>query len=223
MLHRCLPVVRSATAALSALVAGRGSGVVTARWDNRVLRRSMYASRGRVGRALPAISKVADRGLVWPALGGVLCLHRATRRAGASGIGAVLVCSAVTGVLQAAVDRDRPSRLKSLVARGSATRPGSSSFPSTHTANAFAFASAASCLSPALGVGLFPFAAAISAARVGMAHHYPSDVLAGSFIGAVVGVSLGVAIRRRWPSESGPRTDQPLPAVGNGPAVPLNR
>jgi len=196
---------------------------VTARWDHRVLRRSMYVSRGQVGELLPAISRVADRGLVWPALAGVLCLHRATRRAGAGGIGAVLVCSAVTGVLQAVVDRDRPSRLKSLVSRGSVARPASSSFPSTHAANAFAFASAASCLVPALGVGLFPFAAAISTARVGMAHHYPSDVLAGSFVGAAVGVSLGVAIRRRWPSESGPRTDQLLPAVGNGPAFPLDR
>jgi len=195
---------------------------VTARWDKRVLRRSMYASRGRVGELLPAISKVADRGLVWPALGGALCLNRATRRAGTAGIGAVLVCSAVTGVLQTVVNRDRPSRLKSLVSRGSFARPASSSFPSTHAANAFAFASAASCLFPPLGLGLFPVAAAISAARVGMAHHYPSDVLAGSFIGAVVGVSVGVASRRRCHRESGPGAEQPQLAVGDGPAAALD-
>ncbi len=200
---------------------GEGVGLVTARWDNRVLRRSTYASRGRVGELLPAISKVADRGLVWPALGGVLCLHGATRRAGAGGIGAVLVCSAVTGVLQAVIDRDRPSRLKSLVARGSVARPASSSFPSTHAANAFAFASAASCLVPALGVGLLPFAAAISAARVGMAHHYPSDVLAGFAIGTAVGVSVGLASRRRWPRRNGPGTDHLLPPLGSAPPAPL--
>jgi len=174
---------------------------VTSKWDHRVLLRSVLAGRGHAGAILPAISKVADRGVVWPVLGAVLCLHRATRRAGAGGVGAggvgaVLVCSAVTGVVQAAVDRDRPSRLTSLLARGSVARPGSSSFPSTHAANAFAFASAASCLVPALGLGLFPAAAAIGAARVGMAHHYPSDVLAGCVIGAAVGGFVGIATRR---------------------------
>lgn len=173
-----------------------GDAVVTSRWDHRVLLRSVLAGRGHAGAILPAISKVADRGVVWPVLGAVLCLHRATRRAGAGGVGAVLVCSAVTGVVQAAVDRDRPSRLTSLLARGSVARPGSSSFPSTHAANAFAFASAASCLVPALGLGLFPAAAAIGAARVGMAHHYPSDVLAGCVIGAAVGGFVGIATRR---------------------------
>ena len=183
---------------------------MTSRWDHRVLRQSVIAARGHAGAILPAISEVADRGLVWPVLGAVLCLHQATRRAGAAGVGAVLVCSAVTGVVQAAVDRDRPARLTSLLARGSVARPGSSSFPSTHSANAFAFTTAASWLVPALGLGLFPAAAAISAARVGMAHHYPSDVLAGSLIGATVGVSVGVAIRRRWHGER----DSPRPRQG---------
>jgi hypothetical protein len=79
---------------------GNGVGVVTASWDRRVLRRSTYASRGRVGELLPAMSRVADRGLVWPALGAALCVRRATRGAGVGGIGAVLVCSAVTGVFR---------------------------------------------------------------------------------------------------------------------------
>jgi undecaprenyl-diphosphatase len=109
---------------------------------------------------------------------------------------AVLACSAFTGALQAVVDRDRPPRLVSLVTRGSFARPRSSSFPSTHTSNAFAFAVAASCVRPALGFPLVPFAIAIGAARVGIAHHYPSDVLAGAVIGVAFGMLTGFVVRR---------------------------
>lgn len=157
----------------------------------RRLRQALFATRGRIGKTLPAISKIADRGLVWPAVGGALCLHGATRRAGVAGMSAVLASSAFTGVLQAVIDRDRPPRLTSLVTRGSFARPRSSSFPSTHTSNAFAFAFAATWVRPALGLPLIPFAAAIGAARIGIAHHYPSDVLAGAVIGAGFGTLFG--------------------------------
>ncbi|HET7474881.1 MAG TPA: hypothetical protein VFJ97_02535 [Dermatophilaceae bacterium] len=69
---------------------------MTTRTDKRVLRRALLATRGNVGKTLPAISKVADRGLLWPILCSVMCLHRTTRRAGAGGLGAVLVTSALT-------------------------------------------------------------------------------------------------------------------------------
>jgi len=55
----------------------------TRRADKRWLRRSLRASRGNWGSALPWISKVADRGLVWPLLGGALCcaaIHSQRRR-----------------------------------------------------------------------------------------------------------------------------------------------
>jgi len=113
------------------------------RADKRWLRRSLVASRGSWGSALPWISKVGDRGLVWPLLGGALAARRSTRSAGAAGIAAVVVTSAVTWAIQQAVQRDRPSTLTALVTRGSARRPAASSFPSTHAANAFAFAAAA--------------------------------------------------------------------------------
>lgn len=111
-------------------------------------------------------------GLVWPLLGGALAARRSTRSAGAAGIAAVVVTSAVTWAIQQAVQRDRPSTLTALVTRGSARRPAASSFPSTHAANAFAFAAAAGTICPGLSVVLVPLAAAIGVARVGIAHHY---------------------------------------------------
>ena len=169
------------------------------------------ASRGSWGSALPWISKGADRGLVWPLLGGALAARRSTRSAGAAGIAAVVVTSAVTWAIQQAVQRDRPPTLTALVTRGSARRPAASSFPSTHAANAFAFAfaAAAGTICPGLSVVLVPLAAAIGVARVGIAHHYPADVVAGALTGAGIGTAIGLFLRRRYPRSSPPEPAEP--------------
>lgn len=182
----------------------------TPRTDRRLLRRSALTRHRRTGRAAPLVSKTADRGIVWPVLGAALAAVPATRRAGMAGVGAVAVTSAVTGVVQLVVPRDRPSRLTALVSRGSPRRPSSSSFPSTHAANAWAFAAATAMVRPALAVLLVPAAAAISGARVGIAHHYPSDVAAGAAVGVLVGSTVGVVLRRRSRQGRVPATDQAL-------------
>ncbi len=194
------------------------------RTDKRWLRRALMASRGSWGRALPWVSKVADRGLVWPLLGGALAARRSTRSAGAAGIAAVVVTSAVTGAIQQAVQRDRPSPLTSLVTRGSARRPAASSFPSAHAANAFAFATAAGTICPGLSVVLVPLAAAIGVARVGIAHHYPTDVVAGALTGTGIGTGIGLLVRRRYPRSSPPENPpSPLPRTGLSVADPRGR
>jgi len=202
----------------------KGIQVSTRRADKRWLRRSLVASRGSWGSALPWISKVADRGLVWPLLGGALAARRSTRSAGAAGIAAVVVTSAVTWAIQQAVRRDRPPTLTALVTRGSARRPAASSFPSTHAANAFAFAAAAGTICPGLSVVLVPLAAAIGVARVGIAHHYPADVVAGALTGAGIGTAIGLFVRRRYPRSSPPESPlSPLPRTGLSVADPRGR
>lgn len=198
--------------------------------DRRWLRRTVVATRGRIGSPLPLISKAADRGIIWPILAGALASRRSTRNAGAAGIAAVLVTSTLTWPLERTVQRDRPSPLTALVARGSTKRPSSSSFPSTHAANAFAFAAAAATVRPTLGIVLVPPAVAIGVARVGIGHHYPSDVIAGAGIGACVGTGIGLLLRNRTPaslpaSPAKPACSQPSArrATGNGHAQPDRR
>ncbi|MGB6605862.1 MAG: phosphatase PAP2 family protein [Steroidobacteraceae bacterium] len=68
------------------------------------------------------------------------------------------------------------------------------SFPSGHTLHAVSFAWQASAHFPELGWVLLPLAGLIAASRVVLGLHYPSDVLAGAAIGAVlaeVGLALG--------------------------------
>lgn len=60
------------------------------------------------------------------------------------------------------------------------------SFPSGHTMHAVAFTWLAMCAYPQLGWVLIPLATLIAISRVALGLHYPSDVLAGGAIGAVL-------------------------------------
>jgi len=64
--------------------------------------------------------------------------------------------------------------------------PMSRSFPSGHTAAAVAFASGAGNVLPLAGVPLHGLALLVSYSRVHTGVHYPSDVLAGALLGAVI-------------------------------------
>jgi undecaprenyl-diphosphatase len=66
------------------------------------------------------------------------------------------------------------------------------SFPSGHTLHAVAFAWQASAHFPELTWVLVPFAALVAGSRVVLGLHYPTDVLAGAAIGAVL-AELGLA------------------------------
>ena len=88
-------------------------------------------------------------------------------------------------------DRRRP---RAIGPRGHA--PKTSSMPSSHTAGAAAYATAATLTTPALGVLVVPAAATIAWSRVAAARHFPTDVIAGAALGIVIGAGVhGVANR----------------------------
>ncbi len=96
--------------------------------------------------------------------------------------------------------------------------------PSTHAANAFAFAAAVGTICPGLSVVLVPLAAAIGVARVGIANHYPADVVAGALTGAGIGTAIGLFVRRRYPRSSPLESPtSPLPRTGLSVADPRGR
>ena len=65
--------------------------------------------------------------------------------------------------------------------------PTSTSFPSGHSASAFAFASAVGKEIPVISVPLRGLAGAVAYSRVHTGVHYPTDVIIGSIIGASIG------------------------------------
>jgi undecaprenyl-diphosphatase len=78
--------------------------------------------------------------------------------------------------------------------------PDSTSFPSGHTASAFAFAEGVGRVIPALGLPLRVAAVAVGYSRVHVGVHYPGDVAAGALIGRTAGETaprLLKAVRRR--------------------------
>ena len=80
--------------------------------------------------------------------------------------------------------------------------PESTSFPSGHSASAFAFAEGVGAAAPALGAPVRLAALAVSYSRVHTGVHYPGDVVAGMLIGVTAGeVAVRVlnVARRRWP------------------------
>lgn len=67
------------------------------------------------------------------------------------------------------------------------------SFPSGHTLHAVAFTTQATAHFPELGWLLVPFAMLVAASRVVLGLHYPTDVLAGAVVGALLAFA-GLAV-----------------------------
>jgi len=71
------------------------------------------------------------------------------------------------------------------------------SFPSGHSATAFACATVLAAFAPRLRVPLFVLAILIALSRLYNGDHYPTDVVAGALLGVGVAVCLLLALRRR--------------------------
>jgi len=110
------------------------------------------------------------------------------RRAAVSGLAAVGLTSTVVNVALKPVGRRRrpPRDAHGIVPARRVRMPSSASFPSGHSASAFAFAVGAGRVLPAAGVPLRMLAAAVAYSRVHTGVHYPGDVIAGSLTGAII-------------------------------------
>jgi membrane-associated phospholipid phosphatase len=73
--------------------------------------------------------------------------------------------------------------------------PASTSFPSGHSATAFAAAVAVAMIFPRFRRPLLALAATVALSRVYLGVHFATDVLAGSLLGAAIGFAIGSALR----------------------------
>jgi membrane-associated phospholipid phosphatase len=144
----------------------------------------------RLDAALRRLTNAADHSRLSMASAAVLSLvgGERGRRASASGLLTVGLTSAfVNGVVKPVARRRRPARETHIPERThNVDMPASKSFPSGHTAAAFAFASAVGRVFPVASVPLRGLAALVGYSRVHTGVHYPGDVIAGALIGAVI-------------------------------------
>lgn len=115
-------------------------------------------------------------------------VHRVTRTATLWLLGAITVQSALVTLLKELFGRVRPCDALAFCEPLFEPSPGGHSFPSGHAAGSFAFAGFVAARSPRWSPLVFLWAVVVGLSRCVLGVHYPSDVLAGGLLGAVVGV-----------------------------------
>lgn len=136
--------------------------------------------------ALQAVSWLGN-GIFWYAL--MLALLVAERHGAAmpvlhmAFVGAV--CTCCYKMVKHSTVRSRPYQVNPLVSANAAVLDRFS-FPSGHTLHAIAFSLVACSYYPGLWIVLWPFTLVTAISRVALGLHYPSDVLAGAALGALI-------------------------------------
>ena len=159
-------------------------------FDEYELGLCLRLNRASAWPSLRGVFRVASRlgdGVFWyvlmallPVLFGPEALAASVHMALVGGAGVALY-----KVLKTRMVRERPFVTHAAISLGTAPLD-QYSFPSGHTLHAVAFTLVASAYYPVLAWLLVPFAALVMLSRVVLGLHYPSDVLAGAAIGALL-------------------------------------
>jgi undecaprenyl-diphosphatase len=156
-------------------------------WDSTLCIRFNGAARiAPVRHAFRFVSRLGD-GVFWYSLmlamlavGGGAALGPVGRMAGTG-----LACTSIYKWLKSKTSRPRPFAVENAV-RAGADPLDPFSFPSGHTLHAVAFSVVAIAFYPMLAWLLVPFTLLVAVSRVVLGLHYPSDVLAGAALGALI-------------------------------------
>jgi undecaprenyl-diphosphatase len=150
--------------------------------------------------ALRRLSHAADYSRISFAIAGALAVFggAAGRRAAFRGVASIALTSATMNLtVKPWARRRRPDRESAKVPPARHVRmPTSTSFPSGHSAAAFAFADGVGRNLPWAGPPLTVLAFLVAYSRVHTGVHYPGDVIVGSLCGVALAEVAGLAIDR---------------------------
>jgi YegS/Rv2252/BmrU family lipid kinase len=166
-------------------------------FDRHLLHRATSRDRPIVDAGLRTLSRAANHSKIWMAYAAVLGVTGGSRgrRAALRGLlGIAITSGVVNGPLKLLLRRERPA-LHMLGRSNLVVMPSSFSFPSGHSASAFAFATGVAREWPAAGVPAAATAGAVAYSRVHTGVHYPSDVVVGAGLGVGAAVLAGAILR----------------------------
>ena len=139
-------------------------------------------------RYMSTLTQAANYSRLWLASAAILATTRGARgrRAAASGLASIAVTSAVANlVIKPLGNRRRPDPSEAAPARR-APMPESTSFPSGHSAAAFAFSTGVGGVLPRDAIPIRALASVVAYSRVHTGLHYPADVIAGALLGTTL-------------------------------------
>ena len=152
------------------------------------------------------LSRAANKSRLWLGCSAMLaaCGGSRGRRAAENGLASIALTSGVVNlVLKRLGNRRRPNRLMyDVPVARQVTMPESTSWPSGHSASAFAFASGVGAAWPQVGIPLSFLASLVAYSRVHTGVHYPSDTIAGTTCGVAL-APIAVAALERWRARRG--------------------
>lgn len=156
--------------------------------------------------AFRQLSRAANKSRLWLGCSALLaaCGGKRGRRAAANGLASIALTSAVVNlVLKPLGNRRRPERkMYDVPIARQVTMPQSTSWPSGHSASAFAFATGVGAAWPQAGIPLTFLASLVAYSRVHVGVHYPSDTIAGTTCGvALAPIAVAILDRRRKAGE----------------------
>lgn len=145
------------------------------------------------------LSQAANHSRLWLSIATAIALAggRRGRLVALEGVISIGVTSATVNLgLKRLAQRPRPVRAGLDMSVRHVQMPRSSSFPSGHSASAFAFAYAVGRHLPGLAVPLRLLASGVAYSRVHTGVHYPGDAVIGSVIGAGTAAMVAAAYDR---------------------------
>ena len=150
---------------------------------------------------MPFFSALGNAGLIWIVVAAVFALIPRTRRLGFTlGLAMVFDLILCNIILKPVVARTRPFDVNTAVELIIA-RPKDYSFPSGHTAAAFAVVAALLVCKSRLWIPAGVLAVLIAFSRLYLYVHYPTDILGGILVGFVSGAAGAYGMRAfyvRW-------------------------
>ena len=169
--------------------------------DHAVYGAVAEASTPTLDSALRRLTKLADNSKLWFGIAAATALvgGRRGRRAALDGVIAIGITSFVVNQpIKRLMPRKRPDREHFAVSVGrQVPLPTSPSFPSGHSASAFAFANAMGGELPWAAFPVHFLAGAVAYSRVHTGVHFPADAMVGALLGAGVGDVVGTVRRHR--------------------------